>query len=1053
MADVRVLNLGEGFLEIVLVKWHKPNGAWVAKDEPLCELETNKANVDMPSPESGVLLQLATVGETVVSGQRIAAVNPASQQAGKISGQTSDRLVAKRRKSAASQPHQKNQRLGTAEWMNPGLFAEQYAYESGTFWLGRAIPADATGPGEAVGYIDDRHICLVSGNRGGKGTSVIINNLCLWPGSVVVVDPKGENATVTAARRGKGSEHCDGLGQAVHVLDPFNEANVPDELRSCFNPLDTLDPLADAVIVDAGRIAIALLPTENEKDRFWEDTARSFLESLILHVLTDPCFEGRRNLMTVRDLGIEGDREAERWGREHGDPDGEKFSGHQYLFQGMEHNQALDREISKAGNHFMDMLNGTPKVFQTVVQVFKAALSFINSPGMKQCLAKSNFKLSDLKTDPKGVSVYLSLPDRYKGTHFRWLRMMVTLTLGEMEATRGQPACGHDVLLILDEFAGLKQMTVIEDAVAKIAGYGVKMFFILQTLEQLKSVYEKSWETFLACSGTKIFFSVEDHFSREHVSKLIGDTEVTVRTNTGTVSKTTTDSSTTGEQISNAVGTNTATSKTLSTAIGGTTSEAKTIGGSRGSSTNDGTTVANSTSENTSSGSSNGSGFTQNYSPRFLFGPKQEGFSYSSNSGNNYNHGSGKGQTISATKGRGTQEGESWSDNIQIGTTNSKTDTIGTTIGNTSTQTVGRNTGTTHADATGETIGINESVQRRALINPDEVGRFFSRIDDPADWRFPGGALVIIHGSQPTFLRRVNYFEDKQFRRLFDPHPDHPFTPIPDDPPPAPKLLLPAPVPTPKTYSHDYSFDDSRDGFWEKIWEKVTDVYDEFLYLLEDGPSWQTVGAFFILLLAAGLVILLGYVCVHFGPSAWHAVFPGTDNVNLFGLLWENLRQSETARILSIGVAAVAAVPLIWMFGRFQHRRSAGLRGIFFFVLGAVGVEYLIQHINHNGLYAISWEPVCAVSFGSLTVLLLGVSCFRDYANWIENLTDWAFRYEYKAVISATVSLLTASLAGLYFCTHSDQLKGDHYLFVEGIGGVALLSLVVLFFSFKKWNS
>lgn len=35
--------------------------------------------------------------------------------------------------------------------------------------------------------------------RGGKGTSIIVNNLCFWPGSAVVIDPKGENATVTAA--------------------------------------------------------------------------------------------------------------------------------------------------------------------------------------------------------------------------------------------------------------------------------------------------------------------------------------------------------------------------------------------------------------------------------------------------------------------------------------------------------------------------------------------------------------------------------------------------------------------------------------------------------------------------------------------------------------------------------------------------------------------------------------------------------------------------------------------------------------------------------------
>ena len=95
-----------------------------------------------------------------------------------------------------------------------------------------------------------------------------------------------------------------------------------------------------------------------------------------------------------------------------------------------------------------------------------------------------------------------------------------------MEKVRGRPATGHPVLMVLDEFAGLKRMEVIENAVAQIAGYGVKLFFVLQSLEQLKAVYKDNWETFLANSGLKVFFNLEDNFSRDYVSKLIGETEV-----------------------------------------------------------------------------------------------------------------------------------------------------------------------------------------------------------------------------------------------------------------------------------------------------------------------------------------------------------------------------------------------------------------------------------------------------------------------------------------------------------------------------------------------
>ena len=46
-------------------------------------------------------------------------------------------------------------------------------------------------------------------------------------------------------------------------------------------------------------------------------------------------------------------------------------------------------------------------------------------------------------------------------THFRWLRLMVVLTIGEMERIKGRPKSGHPTLFLLDEFPGLKRMDVI----------------------------------------------------------------------------------------------------------------------------------------------------------------------------------------------------------------------------------------------------------------------------------------------------------------------------------------------------------------------------------------------------------------------------------------------------------------------------------------------------------------------------------------------------------------------------------------------------------------
>jgi len=72
--DVLVPNLGESITQAVLLKWHKTDGQPVGMDEPIAELETDKANVDIRSPASGVVKQVSKEGKTVAVGEVIAQI-------------------------------------------------------------------------------------------------------------------------------------------------------------------------------------------------------------------------------------------------------------------------------------------------------------------------------------------------------------------------------------------------------------------------------------------------------------------------------------------------------------------------------------------------------------------------------------------------------------------------------------------------------------------------------------------------------------------------------------------------------------------------------------------------------------------------------------------------------------------------------------------------------------------------------------------------------------------------------------------------------------------
>ena len=79
--DVRIPTLGESVTEGVIVRWIKANGATVAVDEPLLELETDKATVEIPAASAGVLKIVKPEGATVQVGDVVATIDSAAAAA------------------------------------------------------------------------------------------------------------------------------------------------------------------------------------------------------------------------------------------------------------------------------------------------------------------------------------------------------------------------------------------------------------------------------------------------------------------------------------------------------------------------------------------------------------------------------------------------------------------------------------------------------------------------------------------------------------------------------------------------------------------------------------------------------------------------------------------------------------------------------------------------------------------------------------------------------------------------------------------------------------
>src|SRR2546426_7955846 len=78
MTTVVMPQLGESVMEGTVVRWIAKPGQKVERDEPLVEIATDKANTEIPSPTTGVLVeQLAKEGAVVTVGGPLARVDEA----------------------------------------------------------------------------------------------------------------------------------------------------------------------------------------------------------------------------------------------------------------------------------------------------------------------------------------------------------------------------------------------------------------------------------------------------------------------------------------------------------------------------------------------------------------------------------------------------------------------------------------------------------------------------------------------------------------------------------------------------------------------------------------------------------------------------------------------------------------------------------------------------------------------------------------------------------------------------------------------------------------
>jgi 2-oxoglutarate dehydrogenase E2 component (dihydrolipoamide succinyltransferase) len=80
MIDIKVPPVGESINEVTLIKWTKPDGSWVERDEVICELESEKATFELNAEQAGTLNYVATEGDNLQIGDLVCRIDEKAER-------------------------------------------------------------------------------------------------------------------------------------------------------------------------------------------------------------------------------------------------------------------------------------------------------------------------------------------------------------------------------------------------------------------------------------------------------------------------------------------------------------------------------------------------------------------------------------------------------------------------------------------------------------------------------------------------------------------------------------------------------------------------------------------------------------------------------------------------------------------------------------------------------------------------------------------------------------------------------------------------------------
>lgn len=372
---------------------------------------------------------------------------------------------------------------GSSDWSQGG---EQYKILSKN--KGIILAEDNYLPLDKRGNVN---VLVVGGSGSGKSASYSIPNAYQMLGSYVFTDPKGELYDKTAGFLKKN-------GYDIKVLNLVNPEN-----SDGYNPLMHITSNIDVDVI-AHTIVKGQESEGKGSDPFWDDTAEMLLKSLIYYLLaTRPPEE--QNLASCAELVRAANNN----------------NGSNLLTE-------LMNELPSdhpARTNYKSIEIASDKTYSSILSTLQSKLGKFDSKEIAEVTSTNTINFEDIANHK--TAVYVISSDTHTAYNF-----LLTIFFAQMiqqlynYADMNGGTLKTRTYFILDEFANIGQIPDFDKKISTSRSRGISFSVILQNLDQLEAVYEKSYETIMGNCDTHVFLGSNSFKTVEYFSKQLGETTI-----------------------------------------------------------------------------------------------------------------------------------------------------------------------------------------------------------------------------------------------------------------------------------------------------------------------------------------------------------------------------------------------------------------------------------------------------------------------------------------------------------------------------------------------